>query len=80
MKYLMMLTLGLFVLACSTPKERYDDQRMEARKEYRQSVDEAKTEYNEEESASNKARAKNMVDNSENVDVDVENEAIDLNN
>lgn len=80
MKFSMMIlaTALLFAAACSSPQEKYDDQRMEAKEEYNDEVKQAEEEFQEDGSDQRKDRAKTMIDNSDDVEVDVEEEKIDL--
>lgn len=73
-----LLATSLIAMGCSSPSEKYDDQRMEAKKDYNKSLKQAEEEYQGEESGLRKERAKDMVDESEDVNVDIDNNEIDL--
>lgn len=74
----LMMALFLIGAACSSPQETYDDQRMEAKRDYKEDIKQAEEEYEEDEGDLNKDRAQKMIDQSEGVEVDVEENKIDL--
>lgn len=79
MKFVLSLIAAAFIgVACSSPQEKYDDQKMEAKKEYNKDIEQAEEEYEGDESDLRKDRAKGMVDDSEDVKVDVDKNKIDL--
>lgn len=75
---LSLIAAAILGVACSSPKEKYDDQKMEARKEYNKDMEQAEEEYQGDESELRKDRAKGMVEESDDVKVDVDKNKIDL--
>lgn len=66
MKKLLLLSLALtFATACSSPKEKYDERRAEAKEDYQEELKEAQEEYREE----NKDEAVDIIEDSDGVQI-----------
>lgn len=67
---LLALTTLTVLVGCSTPKEKYEDRRAEAREEYREEMKQAQDEYKEEVREEQKEEAEDMIEDSDDVNVD----------
>ncbi|MBA2404749.1 MAG: hypothetical protein H0V66_08250 [Bdellovibrionales bacterium] len=76
--FMTMITAALVATACASPQEKYDDERMEAKEEYEKDLKQSEEEFKGDTAELNKDRAKDMIDNSDDANVDIEEDKIEL--
>ena len=76
--FTMLMGAALLATACASPKEKYEDQKMEAKEDYKEDVKQAEEDYYGEDDDAKKERAKEMIDKSDDVNVDVDKGEINL--
>lgn len=72
MKKIPMLFLSALVVAsaCSSPTEKHEERQADAKREYNKEMKESQEEYQEEDLETRRDKAKDMVDNSDELKVD----------
>lgn len=68
-KVFILATLAVLSIACSSPKERYEERQADAREDYNESLKEAQEDYRDEEMDEKKETATEMIDDSDDIKV-----------
>jgi hypothetical protein len=72
-KILMLLSILTLALACGSSKEKYREDRAEAKKEYKEQLKQAEEEYKEEEVEDKKDEAEEIVEESDDLEINDDN-------
>ncbi len=66
---ILIATLALASTSCSSPKERHEQRQVDAKEQYNQNLKQSQEQYEEDEMNVKRGQAKDMIDDSDSVEV-----------